>query len=583
MFKMAPPIALFVFFLLAHSVLPKRPPFLCENNNGIINSQCGELKVKCSENNQKIQLKRGGHWFRIEDIPSQSQPHSITSIVIKDEVAPPELFDPCKLIDKYSLPTPTDSSHFSSYNYTADNTSTLHKCSHKNHHEFPSKYFTPIICREDDFYCKPPNTMSFPFEQQCQNITLPFSFPAPTHHDPLTPLSISFTLHISPACFGCDMGPGKCPNTPQNPFQLPPPTPEGQKKKTPTLGLGLGLLGLGFSFGVLFTIIGLAIIIWRRKQKCAASRNMADPEGTSSGYLGVLVFSYKDLTEATDNFNAEKILGHGSSGTVYHGKLKDGREVAVKRLSEHNYKIVQEQFLNEIEILTRLRHKNLVSLYGCTSRHCQELLLVYEYIPNGTVADHLHGDRAKTSPLTWPIRLSIAIETARALAYVHASHIVHCHVKTNNILLDNNFHVKVTDFRLSQLLPNLTQVSATPPGTPANVDPENLQCYQLTTKSDVYSFGVVLVELLSSMPAVCTTRYGHVISLSILAISKIKKRAYNELIDQGLGFASDTKVKMTTIAVAELAFECLQRDKEMRPTMDEVLERLTRIEDGKIE
>ncbi|XP_062110058.1 LEAF RUST 10 DISEASE-RESISTANCE LOCUS RECEPTOR-LIKE PROTEIN KINASE-like 1.2 isoform X2 [Humulus lupulus] len=350
-------------------------------------------------------------------------------------------------------------------------------------------------------------------------------------------------------------------------------------------------LGLGIGFVVLFAMMGLAIIMWCRKQKRAASRNiddpnmnmnMEDPEG-ASGYLGVLVFSYKELTEATNNFDADRELGDGGFGTVYHGKLKDGREVAVKRLYEHNYKRL-EQFINEIQILAGLRHKNLVSLYGCTSRRSRELLLVYEYIPNGTVADHLHGDRAKTSPLTWPIRLSVAIETARALAYLHASDIVHRDVKTNNILLDNNFCVKVADFGLSRLFPSdVTHVSTAPQGTPGYVDPEYHQCYQLTSKSDVYSFGVVLVELLSSMPAVDITRHRHEINLSNLAISKIQKQAYNELIDQDLGFDSDTRVRTMTIAVAELAFECLQQDKEMRPTMDEVLERLMRIEDGKIE
>ena len=95
--------------------------------------------------------------------------------------------------------------------------------------------------------------------------------------------------------------------------------------------------------------------------------------------------------------------------------------------------------MNEIEILTRLRHRNLVSLYGCTSRHGQELLLVYEYVPNGTVASHLHGDLARVGLLTWPIRMQIAIETATALAYLHASNIIHRDVKTNNILLDISF------------------------------------------------------------------------------------------------------------------------------------------------
>uniref|UniRef100_A0A2N9FLH2 Protein kinase domain-containing protein n=1 Tax=Fagus sylvatica TaxID=28930 RepID=A0A2N9FLH2_FAGSY len=299
-----------------------------------------------------------------------------------------------------------------------------------------------------------------------------------------------------------------------------------------------------------------------------------------SVYFGVPVFSYSELLEATKNFDIEKELGDGGFGTVYHGKLSDGREVAVKRLYEHNYRRVQ-QFMNEVKILTCLHHKNLVSLYGCTSCHSRELLLVYEYVPNGTVADHIHGNRATSGSLTWPTRMRIAIETASALAYLHASDIIHRDVKTNNILLDVNFCVKVADFGLSRLFPNdVTHVSTAPQGTPGYVDPEYHQCYQLTSKSDVYSFGVVLIELISSLLAVDIARQRHEINLANLAINKIQMCAFHELIDPHLGFESDNEVNRMTISVAELAFQCIQQDKEMRPSMDEVLEALKKIQSG---
>ncbi|XP_034685993.1 LOW QUALITY PROTEIN: LEAF RUST 10 DISEASE-RESISTANCE LOCUS RECEPTOR-LIKE PROTEIN KINASE-like 1.1 [Vitis riparia] len=236
-----------------------------------------------------------------------------------------------------------------------------------------------------------------------------------------------------------------------------------------------------------------------------------------------------------------------------------------------------------LEVYT-MRHRNLVSFYGCTSRHSRELLLVYEFIPNGTVADHLHGDRANSGLLTWPIRLSIAIETATALCYLHASDVVHRDVKTDNILLDNSFCVEVADFGLSRLFPtDVTHLSTAPQGTPAYVDPEYHQCYQLTDKSDVYSFGVVLIELISSLPAVDISRHRHEINLSNYAINKIPKCAFHELIDPHLGFNSDLAVNRMTTLVAELAFRCLQSDKEMRPSMDEVLEILKEIESDKHE
>ncbi|CAA7402032.1 unnamed protein product [Spirodela intermedia] len=306
-----------------------------------------------------------------------------------------------------------------------------------------------------------------------------------------------------------------------------------------------------------------------------------NPE-SGSLQCGTQYFRYEELHEATNGFNPSSELGDGGFGTVYKGKLRDGRIVAVKRLYENNFKRV-EQFMNEVEILNRLRHHNLVSLYGCTSRHSRELLLVYEFVPNGTVADHLHGNLAPRGALTWPLRLRVALETATALAYLHAvePQIIHRDVKTNNILLDGNFHVKVADFGLSRLFPvDATHVSTAPQGTPGYVDPEYHQCYHLTDKSDVYSFGVVLVELISSMPAVDITRRRHEINLSSMAIGKIQSGDLAELVDPKLGFETDWEVKRMITVVAELAFRCLQREKEMRPAMDEVVEVLRRVESG---
>ncbi|KAL7141673.1 hypothetical protein ABFS83_08G069400 [Erythranthe nasuta] len=296
--------------------------------------------------------------------------------------------------------------------------------------------------------------------------------------------------------------------------------------------------------------------------------------GRGSSYFGVQVFSYEDLEAATDSFNPSRELGDGGFGTVYYGVLTDGRIVAVKRLYENNFKRV-EQFMNELEILTRLRHKNLVVLFGCTSRRSRELLLVYEYIPNGTVADHLHGKRAGSGLLSWPVRLNIAIETAEALSYLHKSDVIHRDVKTNNILLDNDFHVKVADFGLSRLFPNdVTHVSTAPQGTPGYVDPEYYQCYQLTEKSDVYSFGVVLIELISSLQAVDTNRHRHDINLANMAVNKIQNRALHELVDSSIGFETNVTVRRMATLVSELAFRCLQQDRETRPSMEEVVEAL---------
>ncbi|KAI9120224.1 hypothetical protein K1719_008872 [Acacia pycnantha] len=365
--------------------------------------------------------------------------------------------------------------------------------------------------------------------------------------------------------------------------------------KSITIGVAIGSAGV--------IIIGLIVIILRNKRryKPLGSQNQSrsiesdnthsrsnQSDNTHSNailesrniYFGVPVFSYDELEEATNRFDQSKELGSGGFGIVYHGKLKDGREVAVKRLFERNCKRVQ-QFINEVKILTRLRHRNLVSLYGCTSRTSHELLLVYEYISNGTLGSHLHGNLAKPGSLPWPVRMRIAIETANALSYLHACDIIHRDVKSSNLLLDYHFCIKVADFGLSRLFPKFaTHVSTAPAGSPGYLDPEYHQCYQLTEKSDVYSFGVVLIELISSKPAIDVTRHKDDIKLANMAVNKIQRGAFAELVDPSLGFESDNEVKKMIISVAKLAFHCLQRDRELRPSMDEVMEFLQKIENG---
>ncbi|XAR52435.1 Non-specific serine/threonine protein kinase [Bertholletia excelsa] len=393
-------------------------------------------------------------------------------------------------------------------------------------------------------------------------------------------------LHVSEKCQDCHGKGGLCFSKDEEGFYC---REKKENKRGSILKWVLGTVILG---GILLVLCFLILVIYCRKKWKHAS-SYASTKNTSSGpssnadlggsiaYFGVPLFSYDDLEEATNNFSPSEELGDGGFGTVYHGKLRDGRDVAVKRLYEHNYKRMT-QFTNEIKILTRLSHPNLVSLYGCTSSRSRELLLVYEYVANGTVADHLYGARANDRCLSWPIRMNIAMETASALAYLHASDIVHRDVKTNNILIDLNFHVKVADFGLSRLFPiDVTHISTAPQGTPGYVDPEYHQCYQLTDKSDVYSFGVVLIELISSKPAVDITRHKHEINLANYAMNRIQNRAFHELIDPSVGLESDSSTEWMVMAVAEVAFRCLQLEKELRPTMKEILEALKDIRDHK--
>ncbi|XP_019160155.1 PREDICTED: LEAF RUST 10 DISEASE-RESISTANCE LOCUS RECEPTOR-LIKE PROTEIN KINASE-like 1.1 isoform X3 [Ipomoea nil] len=395
-------------------------------------------------------------------------------------------------------------------------------------------------------------------------------------------------LEVSPACYDCYHGGGICRADSNNEFQCTTDSKNESQSKKGKSKLRLVLITV-LSGGLALILVSLAIfVVWRRKKGSKGySRNTSldptsDLERGQSRFFGILVFSYSELEEATNNFDPSKELGDGGFGTVYYGRLGDGREVAVKRLHERTCKRM-EQFANEISILTRLKHQNLVTLYGCSTMHNRELLLVYEYIPNGTLADHLHGKRAADQLLTWPIRMTIAVETAAALVYLHASDIIHRDVKSSNILLDNNFCVKVADFGLSRLFPaNVTHYTTTPQGTPGYVDPDYHECYQLTYKSDVYSFGVVLIELISSMPALDMRRHTDEIHLAKLAMSKFLTGAFDELIDSSLGHEQDTEINRMATSVAALAFQCLQPDKDMRPTMEHVFKSLKEIQGNEL-
>ncbi|XP_020521929.1 LEAF RUST 10 DISEASE-RESISTANCE LOCUS RECEPTOR-LIKE PROTEIN KINASE-like 1.5 isoform X1 [Amborella trichopoda] len=290
-------------------------------------------------------------------------------------------------------------------------------------------------------------------------------------------------------------------------------------------------------------------------------------------------FAYEELAISTNHFDPKRKLGDGGFGSVYLGQLPDGQLVAVKKLHRHTAGKAKS-FRNEILVLSGLSHPHLVKLHGfcCDSRG---LLLVYEYVPNGTLADHLHCRRHKR--LGWSTRLCMALQTAEAIAYLHTAvspPIVHRDVTAANIFVEKGLSIKVGDFGLCRLLldggggggGSGGGVWTGPQGTPGYLDPDYHRSYCLTEKSDVYSFGVVLLELISGKRAVDMSRDKREVGLADMAVAKIQVGALHEVVDP------EVQGAMAAVSsVAELAFRCVAADKDDRPDMREVVAELTRI------
>ncbi|KAL3326513.1 hypothetical protein AABB24_037268 [Solanum stoloniferum] len=286
------------------------------------------------------------------------------------------------------------------------------------------------------------------------------------------------------------------------------------------------------------------------------------------GVKAAKVFTAEELKKATNNYANDRILGRGGHAVVYGGVLIDNRAVAIKKSRIVDESQI-EQFINEVLILTQINHRNVVRLFGCCLED-EVPLLVYEYVSEGTLYEHIHNQRG-AGWLNWQNRLRISIETATALAYLHSfasMPIIHRDVKSANILLDNVYTAKVADFGASRLIPlNQTHVATSVLGTSGYLDPEYFRTSQLTEKSDVYSFGVVLAELLTGLKPIIRSRDDEQKNLADYFVWSVDNNRLFQILDRRVLREGSLEQLQK---MAEVVKNCLRPHGEDRPTMKEV-------------
>ncbi|GAA0164051.1 transmembrane signal receptor [Lithospermum erythrorhizon] len=324
--------------------------------------------------------------------------------------------------------------------------------------------------------------------------------------------------------------------------------------------------------GVGLLLVAFMLFLWYQLSRTAkATRTGNILEATQ--LQGPLRYSYKDLKNATKNFSEENKLGEGGFGEVYKGTLKNGNVVAVKKLIVSS-SAAKAQFESEVKLISNVHHRNLIRLLGCSNKRA-DLLLVYEYMSNGSLDKFLYGEKKGT--LNWKQRYEIIFGTARGLAYLHEQfhvRIIHRDIKSSNILLDDDFLPKIADFGLARLLPeNQSHLSTRFAGTLGYTAPEYAIHGQLTEKVDTFSFGVVALEIISGRRS--TDAKSEPVAQFLLeeAWKLVEKDMHLKLVDEALDPNQYTPEEVKK--VIGIALSCTQSPAALRPTMSEVVVMLT--------
>ncbi|XP_039116498.1 probable LRR receptor-like serine/threonine-protein kinase At1g53430 [Dioscorea cayenensis subsp. rotundata] len=339
-------------------------------------------------------------------------------------------------------------------------------------------------------------------------------------------------------------------------------TPNFNLDTKPKLSKGaiLGIVAAGCAVTVLISVL----VFFLLRKKDAENNELRGLE------LHTLIFTLKQIKDATRNFDPANKLGEGGFGPVYKGVLPDGSQIAVKQLSSKSSQGNRE-FVNEIGIISALQHPNLVKLYGCCIEGNQ-LLLIYEFMENNSLANALFGLGKDRLKLDWPTRHRICLGIARGLAYLHEEtrlKIVHRDIKATNVLLDKHLNAKISDFGLAKLSDeDVTHISTRIAGTIGYMAPEYAMRGYLTDKADVYSFGVVMLETVTGLSNTSYRPKEDCVYLLDWAYILQEQGKLIELVDKSLGpnYSEEEAVMMLNLALT-----CTNSSPSLRPTMAAVV------------